>query len=324
MSLRYLFIFITLWSGLATAAGELSSTESQRLLERIVRAPMLTSFQGVYVQQHGEYMETIRVCHVVDSGVVSERRETLDGPAREIVRHGDQVSVYLPEGGRATNFDPRAASHLFPSLLPDYPAEILANYTLRRGARERVAGMDADVIDLEPRDHLRYPHRLWVSVDTGLLLKTATLGFKHEMFDLYAFSQLVFGAQVDRNQLKPMHPMSLVSAESASLPPAVDSSLWDTKAIPAGFRLLQKTQRMMSGHSRPVIHHVYSDGLVTISVFIEAMQATSPLGSARQSGLSVYGKKEGNYHLMVMGEVPAETVELFANAYQLVDKQGAK
>lgn len=320
---RYFFILVALWSGVAFAAENLSSQDALRVLERVARAPALTAFQGVYVQQHGEYMETIRVCHVVDAGVVSERRETLDGPPREMVRRGDQVSVYLPEGGRTKSFDPRNTGRLFPRLLPDNPAEILANYTVRKGARERIAGLDSDVIELEPRDRLRYSHRLWVHSETGLLLKAATLGFKRETFDLYAFSQVVLGAQVDRNQLKPVYPVRPVTVEAPALTHATGSQ-WDTKTIPGGFRLVQQTQRAMPGRNQPVIHHVYSDGLASISVFVEGMQASSPLGGARQGALSVYGRQEGSYHLTVLGEVPPETVELFAKAYKLVEKQVQK
>lgn len=321
---RYFFILMALCSGLTVAAENLSSAESLRLLERVARAPMLTDFQGVYVQQHGEYMESIRVCHVVEGGIVSERRETLDGPPREMVRHGDQVSVYLPEGDRIKSFDPRISGRLFPRLLPDNPGEILANYTLRRTQRERIAGWDADVIELEPRDRLRYPHRLWVHTETGLLLKAVTLGFKREIYDLQAFSQLVLGSGVDRNQLKPVHQVRPVAVESASFPAAVSPVLWDGKALPAGFRVLQQSQRVMQGRNQPVVHHVFSDGLVTVSVFVEPMKASSPLGGTRQGALSVFGRQEGNYHITVLGEVPPETAELFAKAYKQAEKQGQK
>lgn len=321
---RYFFCLMALCSGLTAAAESLSSADSLRLLERIARAPMLTDFQGVYVQQQGEYMESIRVCHVVDGGVVSERRETLDGPPREMIRHGEQVSIYLPEGDRTKSFDPRISTRLFPRLLPDNPAEILASYTLRKVQRERIAGLEADVIEVEPKDRLRYAHRLWVHTETGLLLKALTLGFKREVYDLQAFSQLVLGAGVDRNQLKPVHPVRPVAMDSAPSNAAVFPVLWDSKALPAGFHVVQQSQRTIPGRNQPVVHHVFTDGLVTISVFIEPMKPSSPIGGTRQSGLSVYGRQEGSYHVTVLGKVPPETAELFSKAYKQVEKQGQK
>lgn len=321
---RNLFVWVMLLVGSAHAAERLSDADALKLLERMARAPVVTSFQGVYVQQHGEHIESVGICHVVDGGIISERREMLDGPPREMVRHGDQVSVYFPEGSRLKSFDPRSNGRLFPRLLPDNPAEILLNYSLRRSGRERVAGQDAEIIDLEPRDRLRYPHRLWAHTETGLLLKAATLGFKREVFDLYAFSQLQIGNHIDRNQLRPVHPVRPLVLEPAASAGSSAASQWDTKTIPAGFRMIQQSQRIISGRNQPVIHHLYSDGVVTLSVFVEPISANASMGAMRQGALAVYGRQEGNYRVTALGEVPSETVELFAKAYRLVDKQVQK
>lgn len=317
---RNLFVWLMLLAGSAGAAERLSDAEALKLLERIAKAPTVTSFQGVYVQQHGEHIESVGICHVVEGGVVSERREMLDGPPREMVRHGDQISVYYPEGTRLKSFDPRSNGRLFPRLLPDNPAEVLLNYSLRRSGRERVAGMDAEMIDLEPRDRLRYPHRLWTHVETGLLLKAATLGFKREVFDLYAFSQIQIGNHIDRNLLKPVHPVRPLVLESTAVSAVPNPSQWDTKAIPAGFRMIQQTQRAMPGRSQPVLHHLYSDGIVTLSVFVEPISANASVGAMRQGVLAIYGRQEGSYRVTALGEVPSETVELFAKAYRPIEK----
>jgi len=299
----------------------LSDTEALKFLERVARAPAVTSFQGVYVQQHGEQIESIGICHVVDGGIVSERREMLDGPPREMIRHGDQVSAYFADGSRLKSFDPRNNGRLFPQLFPENPAEILLNYDLLRGGRERVAGVEADIIDLEPRDHLRYPHRLWVHVGTGLLLKTVTLGFRREIYDLYAFSQLQIGDHIDRNKLKPVYPVQLLNAQPLASSAQPYASQWDTKAIPSGFRLIQQTQRILPGHNKPVLHHLYSDGITTLSVFAEQIASSESIGGAmRQGALSVYGWRNGEFRITALGEVPPQTVELFAKAYQLIEK----
>lgn len=321
---RTFILLMAMFAGSASAADALPAADALRVLERMAQAPAVTSFQGVYVQRHGELLESIKVCHVVDAGLVSERREMLDGPPREMVRHGDQVSVYLPKGTRLKGFDPRSNGRLFPRLLPDKPAQILDNYTLRRGGTERVAGFDAEIFDLVPRDTLRYAHRLWAHVDSGLLLKAATLGLKREIFDLYAFSQVQIGEGIDRNLLKPVYPVTLLSNG-----PVVEggnslSVQWEMDAVPAGFHLIQQAGRILSGHGQPVLHHLYSDGMATLSVFIEPMQASSTLGTVRQNALSIFSWQVAGYHITALGEVPPETVEQIAKAYRLSDKQARK
>ncbi len=322
---RNFLMGLMLLAGTAAAAPRLSDTEALKFLERVARAPTITSFQGVYVQQHGEHIESVGICHVVEGGVVSERREMLDGPPREMIRHGDQVSAYFAEGSRLKSFDPRNNGRLFPRLLPDNPAEILLNYNLRRVGRERVAGVEAEIIDLEPRDRMRYPHRLWAHVDSGLLLKAATLGFKQEVYDLYAFSQLQIGNHVDRSKLKPVYPVQPLSAEKPVTASAALAAQWDAKTVPSGFRMIQQSQRTLSGRTQPVLHHLYSDGITTVSVFVEQVTATEAKGGAmRQGALSVYGWRDGNFRITALGEVPPETVELFAKAYRLIEKPAEK
>lgn len=320
---RSLFLLLFVCSGVSLALDRLPDAEALRVLERVARAPSQTAFQGVYVQQHGEYMETIRICRVVDGGVIQERREALDGPPREMLRVGDQISLFLPENALTKNFDPRSSSRLFPRFLPDNPAEVLQNYALSRVARERVVGMEAEVFELEPRDRLRYPHRLWVHVDSGLLLKTTTLGLRREILDLYAFSQLALGSQVDRNQLKPIYPVRPVSSDVGEVP-VVAGIQWEIKGAPTGFRLIQQSQRAMPGRNQRVVQHVYSDGVATISVFLESMRQGMPVGTARQGALNVFGRQDGAYHILALGEVPAETVELFAKSYKPIEKQVKK
>lgn len=106
MKKRFLLLLALLPINLL-AAERLPDAEARRVLERVAHASQMSDFQGVYLQQHGEHTETIRVFHVVENGVVHERREVLYGPAREMVRHGSQVSLYLPEGARPVQLDPR-------------------------------------------------------------------------------------------------------------------------------------------------------------------------------------------------------------------------
>lgn len=301
--------------GPVMAAGpRLPDAEAAKLLQRMAQAPRLVSFHGVYVQQYGESLETIQVCHVVDGGVVSERRNALDGSAREMVRQGEKVSLFVKGGGA---FETQPDGRLFPSLLPENSLVVLENYTLHRSGRERVAGHEAEVYDLLPRDHLRFPHRLWMHAGTGLLLRASTTGHGREFYDLFTFSQLQLGGHIDRMQLKPAHPVRLLNTNRA------DASLvlpaWahlDSKAVPQGFKLIRQALRPLPRRSQPVLHQVYSDGVVSVSVFCELGRPHLPDGSGRQGALNIHSRQRGDVHVTVVGEVPQETLELFSKIYK--------
>ncbi|GGP27393.1 sugar dehydratase [Silvimonas amylolytica] len=293
----------------------LSAQEANQLVARVANAARTVTFQGVYVHQHGDNMEAFRVIHEATSGNDIERRESLDGPPREFYRQGNQISLYLP-GGQVFPIDRRQSSKLFPRQFPDDPEHVLVNYQVRYVGQERVAGQDTNIYDFEPKDKLRYPHRYWVHADTGLMLKSVMLGVRHEPVEVFAFSQVQIGGSIDKRQLKPVYPVKPAPVDDApgtlTLP---KDPAWDIHNLPGGFRLLKVSQRAMTGKPRPVVHHLYGDGLVTISVFIEPFDPAAPLGIAQQAGITVFARQAGPYLLTVLGEVPAETVQAFSYAY---------
>ncbi|WP_245747761.1 MucB/RseB C-terminal domain-containing protein [Formivibrio citricus] len=301
-------------AGTAMAAGRLPDQQAVRLLQRMAQAPKQVSFHGVYVQQYGDSLETIRVCHVVENGLVNERRDSLDGPVREMVRQGDKVSLFVQGGGA---FETQPDGRLFPALLPDDPTFVLENYTLHQAGRERVAGHEVEVYDLLPRDTLRFPHRLWMHTGSGLLLKASTTGYRRELYDLFAFSQLQLGGQIDRGQLKPVNPVKPLNASRLG---GIDSlPAWgrqDSKAVPHGFKLVRQVLRPMVKRTRPVLHQVYSDGVVSVSVFAEEGRPNLPDGSGRQGALNVHSRQWGSVHVTAVGEVPHETLELFVRTFK--------
>lgn len=312
----FLSLLLACLLGPVWAAGSmLSDAEAARLLRRVAQAPQKVSFQGIYVQQYGDALETIHVCHVVDGKTLHERRDTQDGPLREMVRQGGEVRLFVPDNNAALALQPDG--RLFPSLLPDDPEWVLQSYSLRKLGRGRVAGQLADVYELAPRDGLRFGHRFWVHARTGLLLKASTRGRQNELYELFAFSQLQVGGRIDRSQLRPasaVKPQLLVRQQSEEVMPS-----WlrrNAAGIPGGFRLMRQQLRHLPGRSQPVVHHVYSDGVVSVSVFAEPGQVPAAGSATRQGALNVYLLQAGDIRLTVVGEAPPETLERFARAYQ--------
>lgn len=293
----------------------MSQQEATQLVARVANAARVVTFQGVYVHQHGDNMESFRVVHEAGGGVDIERRESLDGPPREFLRQGNQISLYLP-GGQVFPIDRRQSSKLFPRQLPEEPEHVLSNYQVRPAGQERIAGINTDIYDFEPKDKLRYQHRYWVDHETGLMIKSMMLGTRHEPVEVFAFSQIQIGGALDKRLLKPVHPVKPAPLDDNPGTTALPKDpAWDIHGLPGGFRLLKVSQRPMVGKTKPVIHHLYSDGLVTVSVFIEPFDQTAPLGIAQQAGISVFARQAGPYLLTVLGEVPVDTVQAFSYGY---------
>ena len=65
-------------------------------------------------------------------------------------------------------------------------------------------------------------------------------------------------------------------------------------------------------------HLVYTDGIASVSVFIEAGVATAEQGEgvSRMGAANAYTAVTGGYLVTAVGEVPARTAEMIARSLQ--------
>ena len=300
--------------GSAGAQGQ-GSGDAIAWLQRIYTATERLSYTGTFVYQHGERVETSRITRIVDASGVHERLEALDGTPREILRINEQVTCYLPQT-MTVKVERQLDTRPFPAMRAD-PRELAQHYDIRKGGTERIAGHDCQSIVLEPKDNLRYGHKLWADVNSGMLVKAKTFNEKREAIEQFAFTQLQVGGRIDREQVKSrfagkgrdwrVESNDMVAADLAR-------HGWLLKSLPPGYRKITEMKRNV-GASVDVGHIVLSDGLAAVSVFIEALGekgSQAPLGLSRQGAVNVYTRKLDSYLVTVVGEVPAESVRLIA------------
>jgi sigma-E factor negative regulatory protein RseB len=306
-------------AGAALAADFLTQSEAATLLKKVSQAARVSSYSGIYHYQSTTDSQTFRLVHVFDAVGEQERREALDGPQREFVRVNDQVTCYIP-GVRPLSLDRRTANKFFPGIMPDQIADVLSNYAFRRLGVERVAGRECEAILLEPRDRLRNPHSLCVEPNSALLLRsTMYTPDLQQILEQFAFTQLEIGAAIDRRELRPV-----MASRAAPLPPQrPDAGLaplevnYELRNLPSGFRLVKETTVRMPGRSQPVQQLLFSDGLATVSVFIEASEASPAPVAAQRGTVSVYTRQVGNWRITALGEVPVATVQLLSQSLDL-------
>jgi sigma-E factor negative regulatory protein RseB len=201
------------------------------------------------------------------------------------------------------------------------PHELAQHYTIRKGETERVAGYDCQALILDPKDKLRYGHKLWADLATGMLVKAQTFNEKREVMEQFAFTQLQIGGRIERDQVKSKFAGKGRDwrVESAAAAPAdLAGDGWSLRSLPAGYRKISEMKRNL-GASVGVGHIVLSDGLAAVSVFIESLAGRPshpPLGLSRQGAVNVYTRTLEGHLVTVVGEVPAESVKLIGNTLE--------
>jgi sigma-E factor negative regulatory protein RseB len=307
----------------AGAAGA-EPMDATAWLRKVAEASHQINYAGTFVYQHGRQVETSRIAHWVDANGEHETLETLDGPSREIVRTNDSVTSYLPDS--KTVVITKRHGRQFPALLPEHLTGIADNYAVSKGDTDRVAGVDCQMIVLEPRDNLRYGHRFCVEVSSGLLLRARAYDERNEMIESFAFTQLALGHAVTKDMLKSKYAAKSqdwrIDRSALERGETSQDSGWVLKNQPAGFRKVMEMRRTIAGRAATVSHIVYSDGLAAISVFIEPMPKTPPPAGAvaYQGAVNIFVKAQAEQMLTVVGETPARTVRQVAESLSPRDR----
>ena len=91
---------------------------------------------------------------------------------------------------------------------------------------------------------------------------------------------------------------------------------WQPEALPPGFRLA--THRHQSDGDSVFEHLVYSDGLASVSVYIESGtdQARTRQGLSRIGTANAFTRTLGSRQVTVIGEVPEATVRAIGDAFK--------
>jgi sigma-E factor negative regulatory protein RseB len=302
---------------LALAASAARADDAMQWLARAAHAARQLDYTGTIVYQIGPRVESSRITHLYDDGKEFSKLVNLDGPAREVVRSDGEVRCYYPDA-KLMRIEPGTFRDVFPALTAEQQQSLSRYYDFRMLGEDRVGGRPVQVVVFEPKDGLRYGHRFWSDVKTGLLLKARVVNDRGEGVEQFAFSDLAINAPIDRSMVAPswssVPPDWQVQKNVAGDVVQQDTG-WVVTRVPPGFSKIVEGYRKLRGRREPVAHLVFSDGLVSISVFVEPLVASSsPAGVLRQGGLNVYSVRQDDHLITVMGETPGATVRQIAHS----------
>lgn len=303
-----LSLLITCSVGAAdNAAPECSGADAEALqwLEKMSRSHQELPYHGVVTFQRGDDLQFLQVSRAVHDGHSDERLTRLTG-----------------QGARITRLDhPQDCLHPGHNLLrPASDAEggvcgLARHYRFQLDQGERIAGRGTVRLRVQPRDMYRYGHILELDRETGLLLRSLTLGRDERVLERMQFAELTLG--------KPDESSVSIELEHNARHPAVDQPEqttvglpWQVNWLPEGFT---RTDAADAVHPR----RTYTDGLAVFSVFLEPLgTAIKPgEGLVREGSTASYTRgmvlAEQPVLVTVIGEVPVNTARMVADAVRL-------
>lgn len=307
-----------------TAQGEATELATvSAWLERMNRAVRLLQYEGRFVYQHRDHLEALHIRHTVRDGKERERLVSLNGSPRQVVRTDDKVTCMLPQ---AQNMAPdrRAAGRGFSPIPPIRPEELAQHYRFEVGDRTRVAGRQAQIIAILPRDDLRYGYELALDVEHALPLRTTMVDSAGQLVSQIMFTELRVGDVSDEP-----HPAALPEIAAAAPDPAhkhgarahlMKPTAWQFTGRPSGFMLNLHRRYAKPDGSADVEHFIFSDGLATVSVYVEAGSGEGLQGTTQAGPINAYGRRVDAHQVTVVGEVPPQTLrQLGENIVRILD-----
>ena len=299
-------------------------------LEKMSRALATRNYDGTFFHLIDGRVETMRIVHRYQGGQVTEKLQSLEGSGREYIRNDDHLTCYLPD--KHTILEEMVQNHgPFLNSLPRFGGGADRFYRIDSLPDARVLGKAVRVIAVNPKDSYRFGYRLWLDRQTAMPLKTQICDARGRVLEQILFARLDMPKTIPDRDLTPTVSTAgmrrVVQGATEDAPAAVVQ--FRASELPPGFHLTVAGTQTLGGARRPAEHLVYSDGLATVSVFVEPRHGASPVadvpvgaaaarppmhGLARVgSGFAFATVVEGQ-QVTAVGEVPAETLEFIAHS----------
>ena len=314
-------------AGSSAAGGPAPAGEVRAWLLRIHTAASRRNFQGTFIVSSSGSVASARIWHFFEGPNQYERIESLDGKQRKVFRHNDVVHTLWP-ASQVALVEQRGLLNSFPALLQAGDDGLGEWYEVRSEGSDRVAGHEADVLEVRARDAFRYGYRLWADRHSGLLLRADVLGENGDVLETSAFSEVSIGVRAQPDTvLQAMRKLDGYRVVRPTLTPTrLESEGWTMRAVAPGFRPVSCVSRRMESPSEtqadpaepPVIQAIYSDGLTYVSVFIEPYRPERHQRAllASHGATLTLAQRHGDWWVTVVGDAPPATLKTFAGALE--------
>ncbi len=274
------------------------------------------NYRGEFMHRRGNETSVYSVVHQFENNQITELLRQLDGDMIEVLRQGMKIVCYFPEHAEdALNLPVPAAPY---SQVYKLDLErISQNYKAVSMGEARVAGYNTRVIELDS-DDWRYTQKLWLEVNSNLLLQSEIIDTNGEVLEQFRFTRLQLGVNVEAQELIPTlsNSSSIQQTGFKEMPTQADDSAFETKLewMPTGFSLAHAEHRNEA--EGWVEQRTYSDGLSSFSLFIEKQSKVTikQTAVAKMGATTALMTSSSGLAVTLIGEIPGRTAKKVVEA----------
>jgi len=276
------------------------------------------NYRGNFVYLHDNQLESMRISHYKDVSGEKERLISLNGEAREVIRDNQNLTCIWPSS-RKVVVDFSRKNTFSPIFIPEDIARLEKFYDMKMLDNDRVAGMSTVVVHIDPRDKYRYGMKFWINDQNGLMMKSSLINEDGKVVEEVMFTSLKLFDGDEKLVIDTMPKIdenfTLVRYHSgdSSKSFAADNA-WQLADTPGGFWRESVLKRKIPGTDHFVQQMVYTDGLASLSIFIEKKTSLSSGGMSSMGAVNAFIRILNDYSVTAIGEVPAITVKQLAES----------
>jgi sigma-E factor negative regulatory protein RseB len=314
------------WLCLAVALAVVSTAAAQEprvWLERMNQALTGRNYDGVFSHWQDGKVEMLHIVHRNQNGAVTERLASLDGSGREFIRTGSELTCYLPDKRTVLVETQTGEAGALLAGFPTFDEQSADFYDIKELTRTRLNRRTTRVIAVTPRDEFRYGYRLWIDESTAMPLKTQLCDTRGHIIEQVVFASLTLAGHIPDSAFKPevaTDGFQWLRNTPRAPEPVNTAALWSALKLPPGFHMTVRSAQLMPGAQDPVAHLVFSDGLASVSVFVETRSEVVPADQEASSGVANVGSASAfstvidGHKVTAVGEVPPQTVRFIASS----------
>lgn len=307
-----------LWCAMSLVAGSLffsvsasADASSEALLQQMNLASQSLNYELAFISINKQGVESLRYRHArLDNKPLAQLLQ-MDGPRREVVQRGNEISYFEP-GLEPFTLNGDYIVDSLPSLVYTDFRRLAPYYDFISVGRTRIADRLCEVIRVVARDGTRYSYIVWMDTQSKLPLRVDLLDRDGETLEQFRVISFTI-------QDKPGTMMQNLA--QASLPPLLSvpgsekvTFNWAPAWLPQGFSEVSSSRRSLPTIDMPVESRLYSDGLFSFSVNINRASSTSAEQMLRTGRRTVSSEVRDNAEITVVGELPPQTAKRIANS----------
>jgi sigma-E factor negative regulatory protein RseB len=205
--------------------------------------------------------------------------------------------------------------------LPQFEGRMASWYKVDWVGRETLDDFGPTaVVAVRPLDGYRCGDRLWIDVDSHMPVRSDLSDGSGRVIERLRFTKLRFDEDIPDSAFEPALDRRKLRWVRQSPQTDDEAPAWKAVQVPPGFRLSVSGMQALAGNGAPANHLVYSDGLATVSVFIQATVAGKPSaqGTSRSGVASAYTTVIAGHQVTAVGEVPPRTLKYIATGLRPV------